>query len=291
MALRLTAVVLVGVLATGCATRRPPDEIDLREAFVAAGPKHEFVVVNGSSVVKLAVGRGAAVGATMGAIGLPASVPLCLAAFGPLMGACVMAFVPAAGGIGASAGALSARAQSETREEMLARRDAVRTEMETLSYDELLAEHVRQSLQRQLGAESGVANATTEGPVVPSPKWKVEPVVFKVAMYGTLEDAGFKLRVQGRLRVRRASDDRIVYRVNGLVYSDELVGPVAPGADTTALIRTRLESCLPRLSEQLVAQLLGRPQMLDNGVEPEDNTDGSTDDSPAPAQVALAAPQ
>ena len=277
----LAGALFVGNLLGGCAVfRPPPKELDLRGAEVTAVPPHPIGVANGNGS-RQAIGRGAAVGASMGAAAIPFAAPLCAAA-GPAVLFCLASFVPIGGAVGTASGAIADKANGEPRQAVLARRDQVRVEVTAADSENLLAAQVRQSLQ----ARHGIATSEGSSDATVSP-WKVEVAVKSVAMYGTLSDPDFALRVRGKLVLKRTSDNRIVYRSDVLAFSDDQVVPVAPDADPNVLIRSRLERGLQLVGDKLAVALLSRTKTT-----PDADSDGDDDEateSPAAPAVALSA--
>lgn len=275
-----SALLIVGALA-GCAVFRPPPvALDLRGAEVTSVPPHQIGVASGNGS-RHAIGRGATVGAGMGAAAIPFAAPLCAGA-GPAVGFCLMALVPVGGGLGAGTGALVDNANGEPRESVQARRTLVVAEVTAADSENLLAAQVRKSLQTRHGVDTSEGGGGATG----SP-WKVEVAVKSVAMYGTLDDPGFALRVRGKLRLVRTSDNRIVYRADLLAFSDDQVVPVTPDADPNLLIRSRLERGIQLVGEKLAANLLSRTMTTPDAETGSDDDEPATS-PPAPA-VALSA--
>jgi hypothetical protein len=277
---RLGGVLLASTLVAGCSVfKPPPQELDLRGAEVAAMPPHTIGVANGNGS-RNAIGRGATMGAGLGAAAIPFGTPLCAAA-GPAVGFCLMALVPIGGALGAGTGAVADKVNGEPRESVQARRSMVVAEVTAADSENLLAAQVRKSLQ----SRHGIATSEGGGSATGSP-WKVEVAVKSVAMYGALDDPDFTLRVRGKLALKRTSDNRIVYRADLLAFSDDQVVPVTPDADPNELIRSRLERGIQLVSEKLAANLLSRTQTTP---EANDGDDDESAEPPATPAVALSA--
>lgn len=275
---RLAGALVAASLVSGCAVFKPaPEDLDLSGSVVTAVAPHPIPVINLAGAGST-IGKGATIGAGVGASALPWAIPLCAFA-GPAAGWCILAIVPAATGVGVSAGAISNVANADSLEAVKAGRQVVVAEVAAADGEKLLAATIRKTLQTRRGVP---VVETSGGEQAPSP-WKLEVSIKNVGMKGAIDDPTFALQVRGKLFLRRTSDNRIVYRADMRAISDDHVVPVTPGADPNVLIRSRLERGAQLVGGQLVARLLSRSPTLQD-VDPDA---GDPDDAEAaPVETA-----
>lgn len=258
---RCSVVLLLALctLATGCASwRRPPSDLDLNRAGIVADPADPTLVLDGPSGKATGALGGAAAGTGLGfLVGMVAALP-CLGT-GLFAAACVSTVVPASTAIGAAGGATLGVIRAEGADAVEQKRMLLATELRAATYQDLLAAQVRQQARERLDLDL---------PVLPeadrADRWLLEVSLTQVAAERNAPGQPFALRVEGRLKLRRAGGPEVVYEASHRATSLASFTTEQWRANEAEAVRAGLTQGLRQLADEMLDDLVRAP----SGVRP-----------------------
>jgi hypothetical protein len=248
---------LAGVLTFGCASV-PSSELDLRKVAIvlqADDPMPALAPNEASSGAKSDATEGAAVGLGTG-LGLAG---LCVLA-GPVAMPCVAVVVPGSMAAGAAGGAAASAMRADPAQ---ASRSAVGSELAKMSHAGILAERMQRKARELFQVEMPLlADPAAADPAnAAAPQWLISVALTdvsltKLGVFDYLIYPVLRLRVAGRITLRRASESQVTYQ-HVLVVSDtgKALTMAEWEADSRAMMRVRLDQQLDVLAERMLLEL------------------------------------
>lgn len=237
------------VLAMGCASP-PPPELDLRQAEIVMDPAEPSVSTDGHSGKVAAAGSGAAKG---GGSGVLVGTLGCVGA-GPFFPICIAGVVPVMATVGAVAWGTASAVSSDSAEVVESKREMLRSAMAATPYAARLTTHLQTASRDRFAVDLPVASPDA------SPRaWQIDMALTGVACEDNKPGQPFALRVEGRVRLRRAGQADVLYEKALARRSDVSLTITQWRADDDAAAKAELDQTLMRFADDLLTELSQRP--------------------------------
>lgn len=254
----------IGLLASGCATRPPPADLDFKRAGIVIAPVDPALSLNGPSGKGAGAGRGAAVGAGAGlAVGVIACLPT-----GIFIPVCLAAVIPTATVLGVASGATVGAVRADSTDTVATKLTLLKAELVATPYQTLLAEHLRALAAERFSIDlpmldaAGAAALDTGQSATSSAarEWLIEVALTDVSADGSAPDKPYALWVETRLRLRHPGATRVVYETSGDLISEASLTTAEWGANGGEALHLALDKGLRRLADTMLTDLTRSPK-------------------------------
>ena len=253
------SLVVASVLTTGCAgAPKSPQQSDLSRAAVITGDcqldfsRARAIAGDNDTVVMVDGYSGAVAGGVKGAgIGLFGGTLTC-AATGFLFAPCMGILVPITTASGAMGGAAGGALNSESADDMAAKRGMLTEALNALVANQRLVSLVE---QKMLGAEAVESPAMEKTQITTVPEWTLRTALTELATVGSGPDKRYLLQASATLEVVRAGEGSPCFVKNYRALSPVKMSTTAWRANHNVLARTTLDDLLAKLATDMLNDL------------------------------------